>query len=269
MRSRARGKSPSSSILIVAAFTFAVCAFMWARPTFANDSSDPPLTSSIAPVGAIAKSPCPAGYKAEFRFGATSLFVDLAWVSLGTMAAVQKRFDGKCPDGPIQDIELVFNQTNLGGDTLEMFVRVGLPDYISIRSNVTGSQSRSLPTAPSNRRIYPAGAVEDVTAEMIVGKDDALEKRYRIEPTVGPNGSEQIYLIACGGSPSETAPGRRCKTVYRTDNDLKVDFSFRQDRYNRRGLAWPTPDGTITEPNGFLEMDSRVRQFVDQLRRNR
>lgn len=258
-----RRKRPTLFLLITVSVFLSVCTrHMWAG----MEKNHLQSTKEILVAQSVI-NPCPAGHKVEFQFGQTSLFVDLNWVGLGTVIQIQNRFDGKCPTIPIHEIDLVFDQTNLGGDVLDMFVQEGLPGYLEIKPNKGKAESYSLPTNASTRREYPGGAIEDVTSVMPTGDNGWMRKRYRIEPKVGPDKYAPAYLMGCAGTPGKHIPGRRCGTVGRQDGDLSVNYQFRQDRYGRKGQRWLTPDGTISEPEGFLDMDARVRHFVDDLRR--
>jgi hypothetical protein len=77
-------------------------------------------------------------------------------------------------------------------------------------------------------------------------------------------------MLGCAGVPDPSPPGlgRRCTTgSFRYGADIIVRYRFRQDRHDIRGEEWPTPDGSISEPDGFLAMAARLRQWLDEIRK--
>ena len=90
---------------------------------------------------------------------------------------------------------------------------------------------------------------------------------YRLQHPAGSDGVVPAPIVMrCGGQPT-SSDGRGCNTIYQYGPDLIVEYAFRQNRALGQRFAWPTPDGAIPEPDGFLALDARVRAFIDDLQR--
>ena len=219
-------------------------------------------------------NPCPPGSQIEFVFRNTSLLMDPNWIGIASMSEVNAQTDGKCPEGKVKLYEITIYQPRPPA-VRRFFVSRGLPNFIQIRAPHGGDPQRSeVYTTPSTRRHLPDGGyIEDVTdkyARNVLRKDLIRTTRnYRLELPATPTDPEPMpFIVSCTGNPNEH-PGRWCSTAsFRYGSDIVMGYRFRQNRHDIASERWPTPDGSISEPDGFLAMAGRLREWLDEIRKD-
>ena len=215
------------------------------------------------------RNPCPPGHRVEFVFGKTSLFVDMEWLDRWTIGEVNKIANGICPRDPIHGVDLFFHGSR-PPEVLRKFAERGLPSYILISGTTTKRNLSDGPSAPQARIEIPGGGyIEDVTKQVFGEKSSVSSPRrfYRLQHPENADGSQsRSFLMGCGGAPNEAPLGRHCTTSYLYSEDIYLRYEFRLDRYDISGFRWPTPDGSISEPEGLLSFDTNIRNWLNGLR---
>lgn len=213
---------------------------------------------------------CPPGYRIEFMFGSTSLYIDPRWLGNNSLLNLSKRFDGNCPTEAVSGLPLYFNRSVLR--LAKVPVGLGHPTFffkVDRAKNVAANRT----PGPSAAGILPAPPkrphVEDVTRQAVRASLPVLpyarvyELRYPIENDQPPS----IVRISCDGEHSGPT-GRACFAVspYRYRKDLDIKYRFRQDRLPVTVSSQSAASGMMSEADGVLEFDIRIRAWIDSLR---
>lgn len=185
--------------------------------------------------------------------------------------------NGGCPISPlVADVGFEFvrrPRLPAGYDTPsipDVFVDRHLPLRIRFQLSHSERQSSIVPLWSHSPTPLPGGGTVDDITERWFNAAPLTARIYILQHPTDANGFQpRPFLMECGGVPREDGPGRRCRARYVLEPDLPVAYEFRQDRHDAPHLRWPTADGTIAEPEGLLEIDARVRAFVEDVRRRR
>jgi hypothetical protein len=202
-----------------------------------------------------------AGRRIEFRFGATSLHIDPRWLD-GTVE-LMNRFPYGCPTVPVADISPVaFNKALLESANIPGGMGRHYLFFQIARATTPSDSSRP----PATKR--PAELKEPVVIEVSrVAQAPESTRVYELHYPDGDDGSATTVQISCGGEAGRPA-GRRCSTVYqyRYRRDLIINYLFQQDQLPiPRSDQASSPEG-LTEPQGILILDTRIRAWIDSLR---
>jgi hypothetical protein len=201
-----------------------------------------------------------AGRRIEFTFGATSLHIDPRWLD-GTTVDLMNRFPYGCPAVPVADISPIsFNKA-----VLELAnIPGGMGDPFFFFQIGRAAPTPYDPPPGTNR---PAQVSEPVVVE-VKQSATALEysRVYDLHYPDNNDSSATIVRVSCGGEAGKPA-GRGCFTVYRYRyrRDLIINYKFRQDQLPiPRSDQASSPEG-LTEPQGILIFDTRIRAWIDSL----
>ena len=202
-----------------------------------------------------------AGRRIEFTCGATSLHIDPRWLD-GTVD-LMKRFPYGCPTVPVSDISPVaFNKALLQAANIPG--GMGQP-YLFFHIARATTSSDSSRTPATNR---PAAVKEPVVIELprVANAPESM-RVYELHYPDGDDGSATTVRISCGGEAGQPA-GRSCFTVYqyRYRRDLIINYLFQQDQLPIPGSGQASSSEGLTEPQGILIFDTRVRAWIDSLR---
>lgn len=220
--------------------------------------------------GSDLRTLCAPGQKVKIEFGATTLFVDLWSLRALHVEELESLERGKCPAVPIRARELFFYLPD-HPETLRSFVERGLPFHISI-SNARLVSDPGLPAAsPEHRRYLSGGAMIDELTALYAQrwKLGEGERIYRLQHRRSGDGSESApFRVGCSGDLERTPP-RSCMVRYRHGADLVVEYRFSPSGrwISGKRVDWPTTSGTVSEPEGFLEVDQNLRRWLDDLKR--
>lgn len=202
-----------------------------------------------------------AGRRIEFAFGATSLHIDPRWLD-GTTVDLMHRFPYGCPAVPVADISPVsFNEALLQSANIPG--GMGQP-YLFFQIARETKQSDSSRTLATNR---PAELKEPVVIEVPrVANAPESARVYQLHYPDGDDGSATTVQISCGGEAGRPA-GRRCFTVfqYRYRRDLSINYLFQQDQLPIPGSNQASSPEGLTEPQGILIFDRRIRAWIDSM----
>jgi hypothetical protein len=107
------------------------------------------------------------------------------------------------------------------------------------------------------------GSAEDITNRAPFFAIDDGQRFYRMQHSATVHGDwAEPFVVSCSGERA-----RMCTTRYAMGTDLRVEYEFRQDRGEGADIRRPTADGSIVEPEGFLDLDARVRAWIEALKR--
>jgi hypothetical protein len=208
---------------------------------------------------------CPPERRIEFQLGTTSLYVDPGWLSPATLMRLAQLGRGACPEGPLQGVALTFERPR-DPDARGTFAGRGLPWRISI--SAAGPPPRqpaaNIPSAPATRRVLPGGAsAEDITDHAPFLAIDDSQRFYRMQHSAASHADwAEPFVVSC----NTIGRVRLCTARTVMGTDLRVEYEFRQDRGEGSDIRRPTPDGAVREPEGFLELDARVRAWIEALK---
>ena len=217
---------------------------------------------------------CPRGQRIAAMLGSTILYVDLRWLQYIEIEPVSEGTTTTCPTQPARARDMLFNYPSGQDDIHRIWLDRALPHRLMISeyrpSRLPTQDSAALPSDPSMRRELPGGgSVEDFTRSdwfwITQRRPDA--RAYRLLHPAGSDGVVPAPIVVRCVGLRTSSDGRACNTIYQYGPDLIVEYVFKQDRAPGHLFFWPTPDGAIPEPDGFLALDARVRAFIDDLRR--
>lgn len=252
-----RGDSVCKSVPVTAAIIFALAWYISTWSTaLAGGNVNPSPTRDMPPGPGFTHNPCPPGQKVEFKFGHTSLYVDLAMANLSTVHGVEERGASACPTGPVEGVELSFYELSLRGVAPREYIRRGLPPHIRINAvhEDLSKTSNSLVSGP--RRQIPGGAVEEVTPAYVAPPG----RTYRLIPD-----ESQPFTVACGSFVG--GGNRHCTASYEVGSDFRVTYEFDPNRIPIADQREVTADNSLREPDDFLKLDAHVRAFINDLKR--
>jgi hypothetical protein len=230
-------------------------------PAFAQSKA-----SSSGPPSNHMRAICPPGHRVEFKFGSTSLYVDLKWVSaISTLSKVEAKFGGNCPSVPVEGIRLFFGGSR-SSEVMKTVEERGLPYWLQLAPTTMFDREQApklIGSSPETRRyISNGGYVEDVTTLHSNPKNiDSSPRFYRIQPPVGSDGAiPAAIMMGCSGKPSS----RVCNTTYAFNTDIRVAYRFDLNRRLVSTLEHSQRRGLV-EPDDLLAIDAVVRTFIVEL----
>jgi hypothetical protein len=241
----------------------------------ADDSSQ--MNKPPTPVHGNFSAACPLGHRVEFVVGSLSLFVDLRWLDVATLAPLSERFGANCPSQLVTISSLYFANSIL--DAANIPAQLGQPFlFFVIRNEAVLPPGRVTkldhPEAPPLRRTAEP-YIEDITGISFRANPhpSPSARVYRlVYPGIGHEPPTFIE-ISCGGQPSQPGqpgPGRSCFTpiAYSYLGGINVKYEFRQDHLPIIEPGQAVSPGTMYEPEGVLMFDTRIRAWLGSLTRN-
>jgi hypothetical protein len=213
---------------------------------------------------------CPPGHRIEFIFGATSLHLDLPWLTPGTLGRVVGQVGPNCPSAPVKGFQLLLSEASWDAAAVPPSLRRPL-SVLWIQGFVP-RPSRADPVAPRERNpgerpAYPI--VEDITAPGSRGASAPEWRRTYALHYPGDRGDSDLStVVSCQGT--ITSPARRsCSTPtpFRLFGDIEVRYLIRHDLLPLAAPDQGAPGGPMIEAEGILALDQRVRAWLDAVRR--
>jgi hypothetical protein len=208
---------------------------------------------------------CPQGHRIEFVFGATSIYLDPRWLGTSPLFDLNQRSPGRCPLEPVSGLDLYLNVSIL--EAAEIPVGLGRPFLFFLIEKASDTRMRNNLTAAqeAQRRQAAHPFVVDVTASIFGSKPPSPNSRvYRVLYPDGGIGSEPAVEISCGGVPGQPAV-RNCFTSlpYRYAGAIDVRYRFQQDQLPLADAAQASSSDAMSEPEGVLTFDTRIRAWLD------
>jgi hypothetical protein len=250
--------------LLVVVFAGMVFAILWI-PAVINSKPVPPPAAHKSVSATDILSMCPPGHRVEFRYGATSLYVDLRWVSwITTGSLVYEKFGGVCPTVPVEGIGLFFGGAR-SGDIKQDFVDRGLPSWLQISSALRMPNPSLIPSAPETRIHLPTGGyVENITPAGSIQPGKSAFRQYKLQHPADIDGIEPPPItMGCSGNP-DAITSSSCQTLYSYNSDFRVNYRFEKRSWNPLHVR-DNAVANFTEPQDLLAFDANVRAFVADL----
>jgi hypothetical protein len=205
---------------------------------------------------------CLTDQPAELWIGTERLFVNLRVLESLTLADGETWSD-RCPTAPIRVKGLWFYiPDNVSGPVYrEKGLRLF---YLKVQDAAATSWHGPIPVraAPDSRiTIEGAGTIDHVSEE-VLRFASGTQSGYSLQHLNDSDGVQRPpFEMLCSGDATHT-PYRSCRTIYLFDK-LVVRYEFTQSRRNPVYEHYDIPPaGAIQEPEGLLEFDRRVRDWI-------
>ncbi len=232
------------------------------NPATENSTRPPKLHVSKYDI----RKACLTNQPAELWIGTDRLFVDLRVLESLTLADGETWPD-RCPTTPIRVKSLwFFIPDNISGPVYrEKGLRLF---YLEVQDAATTSWHGPMPVrvAPDSRiTIEGAGTIDHVSEEML-RFTSGTQSGYSLQHLSDSDDVQRPpFEMLCSGDAAHT-PYRSCRTIYLFDK-LVVRYEFTQSRRNPVYEHYDIPPaGAIQEPEGLLEFDRRVRDWIIEFR---
>lgn len=217
---------------------------------------------------------CPPGHVREVILGSTSLYVDGQWpVDLyGNVddADVTNTCSSQLTLGGVGIV--VFEDLNVTL-TQEMNKRRVRFDWFRLYQSppTIAPDTALIPSAPDRRLVLPEGTIEDITEKRLKNKTEdptstyivAPNKRhYRLQHRAANEPLPEPFVVRCGNLGTPNASSRICRTMYKYGSGIVVEYLFRPNDLTFPQRHYGMNSDTISEPDGFLALDARLRAWI-------